>query len=68
MLWMIAALLVYLWLLGLVSSYMMGGLIHLLVMLAVVLVLVKILQGRRRLLWCKKPCVCRIEPTKPEVP
>jgi hypothetical protein len=46
-LWMIAALLVYLWLLGLVSSYMMGGFIHLLVTLAVVIVLVKIIQGRR---------------------
>lgn len=67
MLWMIAALLVYLWLLGLVSSYMMGGLIHLLVMFAVVIVLVKLLQGRR-IAWCKKPCVCRIEPMKPEVP
>ncbi len=47
MFWMIAALLVYLWLLGLVSSYMMGGFIHLLVTLAVVIVLVKIIQGRR---------------------
>ena len=67
MLWMIAALLVYLWLLGLVSSYMMGGFIHLLVMLAVVLVLVKIIQGRR-LVWCKKPLVCRSEARKLEVP
>ena len=45
--WMIAAVLVYLWLLGLVSSYLIGGFIHLLVMLAVVMVLVKIIQGRR---------------------
>ena len=67
MLWMIAALLVYLWLLGLVSSYMMGGFIHLLVMLAVVIVLVKILQGRR-LVWCKKPLVCRSEERNMEVP
>jgi hypothetical protein len=65
MLWMIAAVLVYLWLLGLVSSYTIGGFIHLLVMLAVVIVLVKIIQG---LAWCKKPLVCRIEPTRPGVP
>jgi hypothetical protein len=64
---MIAALLVYLWLLGLVSSYMMGGFIHLLVMLAVVIVLVKIIQGRR-LLWCKKPLACRSEARTPELP
>ncbi len=67
MLWMIAALLVYLWLLGLVSSYLIGGFIHLLVTLAVVIVLVKIIQGRR-LVWCKKPLVCRIEARKLEVP
>jgi len=64
---MIAALLVYLWLLGLVSSYLIGGFIHLLVTLAVVIVLVKIIQGRR-LVWCKKPLVCRIEARKQEVP
>jgi len=65
MLWMIAALLVYLWLLGLASSYMMGGFIHLLVMLAVVIVLVKIIQG---LVWCKEPLVCRSEARNMEVP
>ena len=47
MLWVIAALLVYLWLLGLVSSYTMGGFIHLLLVLAVAVVLVGIIQGRR---------------------
>ncbi len=67
MLWMIAALLVYLWLLGLVSSHMMGGFIHLLVMLAVVIVLVKIIQGQRLAL-CKKLLVCRSEARKLEVP
>jgi len=47
MLWTIAVILVVLWLLGLVSSYTMGGFIHLLLVLAVVMVLVRIIQGRR---------------------
>ncbi len=47
MLWTIAVLLMILWLLGLVSSYTMGGFIHLLLVLAVVVVLVRIIQGRR---------------------
>jgi hypothetical protein len=47
MLWTIAVILIVLWLLGLVSSYTMGGFIHLLLVLAVVVVLVEIVQGRR---------------------
>jgi len=47
MLWTIAVILIVLWLLGLVSSYTMGGFIHLLLVLAVVMVLVRIIQGRR---------------------
>jgi hypothetical protein len=47
MLWTIAVILIVLWLLGLVSSYTMGGFIHLLLVLAVVVVLVEIIQGRR---------------------
>jgi len=47
MLWTIAVILVVLWLLGLVSSYTMGGFIHLLLVLAIVAVLVRIIQGRR---------------------
>ncbi|MCX5645407.1 MAG: lmo0937 family membrane protein [Phycisphaerae bacterium] len=47
MLWTIAVILIALWLLGLVSSYTMGGFIHLLLVLAVVVVLVQIIQGRR---------------------
>lgn len=43
----IAILLVILWVLGLVSSYTMGGLIHLLLVVAVVVVLVRVIQGRR---------------------
>ena len=47
MLWTIAVVLSVLWLLGLVSSYTMGGFIHILIVLAVVTVLVGIIQGRR---------------------
>jgi len=47
MLWTIAVILAILWLLGLVSSYTMGGFIHLLLVLAVVVLLVRIIQGRR---------------------
>lgn len=43
----LAIVLVLLWLLGLVSSYTLGGLIHLLLVLAVVVVLVRVIQGRR---------------------
>ena len=43
----LAALLIILWLLGGVSSYTMGGFIHLLLMIAVVMVLIRIIQGRR---------------------
>jgi hypothetical protein len=39
--------LVVMWLLGMVSSYTMGGLIHLLLVLAIVVVLVRVIQGRR---------------------
>jgi hypothetical protein len=39
--------LVVLWLLGMVSSYTIGGLIHLLLVLAVVVLIVRLLQGRR---------------------
>jgi hypothetical protein len=47
MFWTIAVILIVLWLLGLVSSYTMGGFIHLLLVLAIVVVLVRIIQGRR---------------------
>ncbi|RPJ21288.1 MAG: lmo0937 family membrane protein [Planctomycetaceae bacterium] len=47
MLWTIAVILIVLWLLGLVSSYTMGGFIHLLLVIAIVMVLVNIIQGRR---------------------
>ncbi len=48
MLWTIAVILVVLWLLGFVSSYTMGGLIHLLLVLAIVVILIQVIQGRRR--------------------
>jgi hypothetical protein len=47
MLWTIAAILIILWVPGLVSSYTMGGLIHILLVIAVVVVLLNIIQGRR---------------------
>jgi hypothetical protein len=46
MLWTIAVVLVILWLLGIVSSYTLGGFIHILLVLAIVVVLVRIIQGR----------------------
>jgi hypothetical protein len=47
MLYTIAVVLIILWLLGLVSSYTMGGFIHVLLVIAVVVVLLRIIQGRR---------------------
>ena len=47
MLWTIAVVLAVLWLLGLVTSYTLGGFIHILLVLAIVTVLVRVIQGRR---------------------
>jgi hypothetical protein len=47
MLWTIAIILIVLWALGLVSSYTMGGFVHLLLVLAIIVVLIRIIQGRR---------------------
>jgi hypothetical protein len=47
MLGTILAILIVLWLLGMVTSYTMGGFIHVLLVIAVVVVLVRLLQGRR---------------------
>jgi hypothetical protein len=49
MLTTIAAILIILWLLGWVSSYTMGGFIHLLLVIAIVVVLIRVIQGRRPL-------------------
>jgi hypothetical protein len=46
MLWTIAVVLIILWLLGLVSSYTMGGFIHILLVVAVIVVLVRLISGR----------------------
>jgi len=43
----IAVVLIVLWLLGFVSSYTMGGFIHILLVLAVVVILIRLIQGRR---------------------
>ena len=47
MLWTIAVVLIVLWLLGLVTSYTMGGLIHVLLVIAIIMVLVNVISGRR---------------------
>ena len=47
MLWTIAIILVVLWVLGLVSSYTIGGFIHILIVSAIIIVLVQVIQGRR---------------------
>lgn len=47
MLWTLSIILLVLWALGLISSNTMGGYIHLLLVIAVVMVLVRIIQGRR---------------------
>ena len=47
MLWTIFVILLVLWLLGLVSSYTLGGFIHILLVLAIAVVLIRVIQGRR---------------------
>ena len=47
MLWTIAVILLVLWFLGFVTSYTMGGFIHILLVVAIVLVLVRLISGRR---------------------
>ena len=47
MLWTIAVILVVLWALGMVTSYTMGGFVHILLVVAVVVVLVRVIQGRK---------------------
>ena len=49
MLWTIFVILLVLWLLGLVSGYTMGGVIHVLLVIAVVVILIQVIQGRRRI-------------------
>lgn len=47
MLWTICMVLVILWLLGIVTSYTMGGLIHILLVIAIIVVLLRVIQGRK---------------------
>ena len=47
MLWTIFVVLVVLWLLGIVTAYTLGGFIHILLVLAIVVVLIRVIQGRR---------------------
>jgi len=47
MLWTIAVVLIILWLVGLVSNYTMGGFINILIVIAIVVVLIRIIQGRK---------------------
>jgi hypothetical protein len=47
MLWTLAVILVILWLLGLISSYTMGGFIHILLVLAIIIIIIRVVMGRR---------------------
>jgi hypothetical protein len=47
MLWTIFVILLVLWLLGMVTSYTMGGFIHVLLVIAIVVIVIQLLQGRR---------------------
>jgi hypothetical protein len=47
MLWTLFLILLVLWLLGLVSGYTIGGLIHILLVVAIIVVLIRVIQGRR---------------------
>jgi uncharacterized protein DUF5670 len=49
MLWTIVVVLLILWLLGLVTSYTMGGLIHILLVIALIVILVRVISGRKAL-------------------
>jgi hypothetical protein len=50
MLWTICVILFVLWLLGMVSAYTMGGLVHLLLVVALVIIVINLIQGRRTIL------------------
>jgi len=47
MLWTLVVVLIVLWALGLLTSYTMGGLIHVLLVLAIIVILVRVIQGRK---------------------
>ncbi len=47
LLWTFAVILIILWLLGLVTSYTLGGFVHILLVLAIIVILIRVIQGRR---------------------
>jgi hypothetical protein len=47
LLWTIAVILIILWLLGMVTSFTVGGFIHILLVLAIIVILIRVIQGRR---------------------
>jgi hypothetical protein len=47
MLWLIAIILVFLWIVGMITSFTMGGFIHILLVVAIILVLIRIIRGQR---------------------
>jgi Family of unknown function (DUF5670) len=47
LLWTLAVILLVLWLLGLVTSYTLGGFIHILLVVALIVVMIRVIQGRR---------------------
>ena len=47
MLWTLALILIVLWMLGMITSYTLGGFIHLLLVVALIVLLVRVIQGRR---------------------
>jgi hypothetical protein len=47
LLWTLAVILLILWLLGLVTSYTLGGFIHILLVVAIIVILIRVIQGRR---------------------
>lgn len=47
LLWTLAVILLILWLLGLVTSFTVGGFIHILLVLAIIVILIRVIQGRR---------------------
>jgi hypothetical protein len=50
LLWTLAIILLVLWLLGLVTSFTLGGFIHILLVVAIIVVLIRVIQGRRPVL------------------
>jgi len=47
MLWTIAVILIVLWLLGMVTSFTLGGFIHILLVIAVIVIIIRLIQGKR---------------------